>query len=142
PFRDWRKTSSPSTKAIARKPSYLGSYPHSSPSGSCLRESASWGSTGGFSGRATRRWYWETEPMTRLAQTVAAPPAECDAVVIGAGIVGLATARELALRHDGIRVAVLEREDRIAAQQTGSSSGVIHSGIYYRPGSLKARLCV
>jgi L-2-hydroxyglutarate oxidase len=73
---------------------------------------------------------------------VAEPPRECDAVVIGAGIVGLAVARELALRHDGIRVAVLEREPRIGAHQTSRSSGVIHAGIYYEPGSLKARLCV
>jgi 2-hydroxyglutarate dehydrogenase len=70
------------------------------------------------------------------------PPAECDIVVVGAGIVGLATARELALRHDGIRIAVLEREEAIASHQTGRTSGVIHAGIYYRPGSLKARLCV
>lgn len=70
------------------------------------------------------------------------PPSEADVVVVGAGIVGLAVARELACRHDGIRVVVLEREPRIAAHQTGRSSGVIHAGIYYEPGSLKARLCV
>src|SRR5690242_9171659 len=70
------------------------------------------------------------------------PPSQCDVVVVGAGIVGLATARELALRHDRIRIAVLERERSIAAHQTGRTSGVIHAGIYYRPGSLKARLCV
>ncbi len=69
-------------------------------------------------------------------------PREADLVVVGAGIVGLAVARELARRHDGLRVAVLEREPAIAAHQTGRSSGVIHSGIYYEPGSLKARLCV
>ena len=62
--------------------------------------------------------------------------------MVGAGIVGLAVARELALRHDGLAVAVLEREPRIAAHQTSHSSGVVHSGIYYEPGSLKARLCV
>src|SRR4051794_2957184 len=70
------------------------------------------------------------------------PPSDCDVAVVGAGIVGLATARELALRHDGMRVIVLERERAIAAHQTGRTSGVIHAGIYYRPGSLKARLCV
>src|SRR5215208_2866141 len=70
------------------------------------------------------------------------PPSECDVVVVGAGIVGLATARELTSRHDGIRVVVLEREESIATHQTGRTSGVIHAGIYYRPGSLKARLCV
>ncbi len=73
---------------------------------------------------------------------MAEPPRECDVVVVGAGIVGLATARELALRHDGIRVVVLEREPRVAAHQTGRTSGVIHAGVYYRPGSLKAKLCV
>jgi 2-hydroxyglutarate dehydrogenase len=62
-------------------------------------------------------------------------------VIVGAGIVGLATARELSLRHPGLRIEVLEREPVIGAHQTGRSSGVIHSGIYYAPGSLKARLC-
>jgi (S)-2-hydroxyglutarate dehydrogenase len=69
-------------------------------------------------------------------------PAGCDFAVVGAGIVGLATARELLLRYPGAEVVVLEREAAIAAHQTGHSSGVIHAGIYYRPGSLKARLCV
>src|SRR5688500_12281462 len=71
-----------------------------------------------------------------------APPSDADVVVVGAGIVGLATARELALRHDGLRIAVLERERELGTHQTGRSSGVIHAGIYYVPGSLKARLCV
>ncbi len=65
-----------------------------------------------------------------------------DVVVVGAGIVGLATARELLRRRPGMRLAVLERETRIAAHQSGHNSGVIHSGIYYAPGSLKARLCL
>src|SRR5262245_51305198 len=68
--------------------------------------------------------------------------AGCDFAVIGGGIVGLASARELALRHPDATVRVLEREQRLAAHQTGHSSGGIHAGIYYRPGSLKARLCV
>ncbi len=62
--------------------------------------------------------------------------------VVGGGIVGLATARELLLRHPGKRLVVLEREPAIAQHQTGHNSGVIHSGIYYAPGSLKARACV
>lgn len=70
------------------------------------------------------------------------PPKEADVAVVGAGIVGLAAARELALRADGLRVAVLEREARPAMHQTGHASGVVHSGIYYEPGTLKARLCV
>jgi len=76
------------------------------------------------------------------AASISDPPPECDVVVVGAGIVGLAVARELACRHDGMRLVVLEREARIGAHQTSRSSGVIHAGIYYEPGSLKARLCV
>ena len=76
------------------------------------------------------------------ADLSADPPSGCDIAVVGAGIVGLAAARELAHRHPDASVAVLEREPRIAVHQTGHSSGVIHAGIYYRPGSLKAKLCV
>ena len=65
-----------------------------------------------------------------------------DVVVVGAGIVGLAAARELLSRRPGMRLAVIDKEPRIGAHQTGHNSGVIHSGIYYAPGSLKARLCV
>jgi (S)-2-hydroxyglutarate dehydrogenase len=66
-----------------------------------------------------------------------------DAVVgiVGAGIVGLAIGREIALRRPGTKVVVLEKENRVAAHQTGHNSGVVHAGIYYTPGSLKARLC-
>jgi (S)-2-hydroxyglutarate dehydrogenase len=70
------------------------------------------------------------------------PPRTCDFVVIGGGILGLAVAREMLARHPGASLCVLEREDRLAAHQTSHSSGVIHGGIYYAPGSLKARLCV
>ena len=69
-------------------------------------------------------------------------PERCDIAVVGAGILGLATARELQRRHGGLDVVVFEREPAVAQHQTGNNSGVIHAGIYYSPGSLKARLCV
>jgi (S)-2-hydroxyglutarate dehydrogenase len=65
-----------------------------------------------------------------------------DIVVIGAGIVGLSTAMHLTRSFPGLRLAVLEKEAGVARHQSGHNSGVIHSGIYYKPGSLKARLCV
>ncbi|MFE0459730.1 L-2-hydroxyglutarate oxidase [Kitasatospora sp. NPDC058965] len=65
-----------------------------------------------------------------------------DVLVVGGGIVGLATAWALARERPGLRVLVVEKEDRIAGHQTGHNSGVIHSGVYYRPGSLKARYAV
>jgi L-2-hydroxyglutarate oxidase LhgO len=68
--------------------------------------------------------------------------ASYDALVIGGGIVGLAFAREAQRRFPRLRFAVLEKESGVGRHQTGHNSGVIHSGIYYKPGSLKARLCV
>lgn len=65
-----------------------------------------------------------------------------DLLVIGGGIVGLATAYTAARRFPGIKIAVIEKEQFLAQHQTGHNSGVIHSGIYYKPGSLKARNCV
>jgi L-2-hydroxyglutarate oxidase len=65
----------------------------------------------------------------------------CDIAVIGGGIVGVATALELSRRHSGLAVAVLEKEPALAAHQSGRNSGVIHAGVYYQPGSLKATLC-
>lgn len=70
------------------------------------------------------------------------PPERSDLTVVGAGVIGLAVARELIARHPGLRICVLERESRVAAHQSGHNSGVIHAGVYYAPGSLKARLCV
>jgi L-2-hydroxyglutarate oxidase len=65
-----------------------------------------------------------------------------DIAIVGAGIVGLSTAYAIANQHPELRLAVLEKEGDVAAHQTGHNSGVIHSGIYYKPGSLKAQLCV
>ncbi|MBT2414287.1 L-2-hydroxyglutarate oxidase [Streptomyces sp. ISL-12] len=62
--------------------------------------------------------------------------------IVGAGIVGLALGREIALRRPGTRVVVFEKEPRVALHQTGHNSGVVHAGIYYPPGSLKADLTV
>jgi L-2-hydroxyglutarate oxidase len=61
--------------------------------------------------------------------------------IVGAGIVGLAIGREVTRRRPGTKVVVLEKEDRVAKHQTGHNSGVVHAGLYYKPGSLKARLC-
>lgn len=66
---------------------------------------------------------------------------ELDVAVVGGGIVGLAVARELLLRDPGARIAVFEREPELARHQSGHNSGVVHAGLYYAPGSLKARLC-
>ena len=65
-----------------------------------------------------------------------------DVTIVGGGIIGLATALRLTQHHPRNRVAVLEKEDKLATHQTGHNSGVIHSGIYYRPGSQKAQFCV
>jgi (S)-2-hydroxyglutarate dehydrogenase len=81
--------------------------------------------------------FWSAPP-----EMPAAPPAECDLAVVGGGIVGLAVARELTRRRPDLDVVVLERAPELATGQTGANSGVIHAGIYYAPGSLKARLCV
>src|SRR5262245_52531919 len=65
-----------------------------------------------------------------------------DLTIIGGGIIGLATALALVQRYPRLKLGVLEKEDRLATHQTGHNSGVIHSGIYYKPGSLKAQTCV
>lgn len=66
---------------------------------------------------------------------------DTDVVIVGAGIVGLATAYQLSKRYPQLQVTVLEKEAALAVHQTGHNSGVLHSGIYYKPGSLKARNC-
>ena len=67
---------------------------------------------------------------------------EFDLAVVGGGILGLATALSLSGEFPGLKIVLLEKEARLAAHQTGHNSGVIHSGVYYRPGTLKASLCV
>ncbi len=66
----------------------------------------------------------------------------CDVAVIGAGIVGLAVGLQLVRKNPDLKVIVLDKENEVASHQTGHNSGVIHSGLYYKPSSLKARLCV
>src|SRR5579863_5681184 len=63
-------------------------------------------------------------------------------IIIGGGVVGLGVAIEITRRFPRLRLLVLEKEDRVARHQSGHNSGVIHSGLYYKPGSMKARLCV
>lgn len=62
---------------------------------------------------------------------------EFDIVIVGGGIVGAATARELKQRHPGYKMAIVEKEDDLAKHQSGHNSGVIHAGIYYKPGTKK-----
>ncbi|MEI6396346.1 MAG: FAD-dependent oxidoreductase, partial [Verrucomicrobiota bacterium] len=63
-------------------------------------------------------------------------------IIIGGGLVGLGTAHKLSLRCPSARVTVLEKEGKVCAHQSGNNSGVLHAGLYYKPGSLKARLAV
>src|SRR5262245_24019899 len=64
-----------------------------------------------------------------------------DMAIVGGGIIGLATANAVLERKPGLRLVILEAEDRVGAHQTGHNSGVIHSGLYYKPGSLKSTYC-
>ena len=65
-----------------------------------------------------------------------------DVVIVGGGVVGLGVGLEITRRFPHLRLLLLEKEDRVARHQSGHNSGVIHSGVYYKPGSLKAKLCV
>jgi (S)-2-hydroxyglutarate dehydrogenase len=80
-----------------------------------------------------------TAPASKADAALAKP---LDVTVVGGGILGLAVAYQLLVTRPALRVAVIEKEDDVGLHQTGRNSGVVHSGIYYRPGSLKARLCL
>ncbi|KAM4853783.1 L-2-hydroxyglutarate dehydrogenase, mitochondrial isoform 2-T2 [Thomomys bottae] len=105
--------------------------------GSCRQ--ALGGFLGGFSG-----WFGPASgrPRPLCAGSRRASTSSFDIVIVGGGIVGLASARALTLRHPQLSIGVLEKEKDLAVHQTGHNSGVIHSGIYYKPESLKAKLCV
>src|SRR5689334_3709755 len=77
-----------------------------------------------------------TYPCRRMADS------RYNVIIIGGGVVGLAVALEITRRFPHLKLLLLEKEDRVARHQSGHNSGVIHSGLYYKPGSLKARLCV
>ena len=65
-----------------------------------------------------------------------------DVLIVGSGIVGLATSYQLLIDNPELKLTILEKEVSVAVHQTGNNSGVIHSGIYYKPGSLKAKNCI
>jgi len=65
-----------------------------------------------------------------------------DVLVVGGGIIGFATARALLTRNKNLQVALVEKENRPSVHQSGHNSGVIHAGIYYKPGTMKAKMCI
>lgn len=65
-----------------------------------------------------------------------------DITIVGGGIVGVATAYKIQIKHPSLKILIIEKEQKLAAHQTGNNSGVIHSGLYYKPGSAKAKTCV
>ncbi|XP_060684445.1 L-2-hydroxyglutarate dehydrogenase, mitochondrial [Hemiscyllium ocellatum] len=95
----------------------------------------------GLFGCAASRFV-RTFSVFRADYLVRGKHSSCDVAIVGGGIVGLASARELIRRHPKLSYILLEKEKELAFHQSGHNSGVIHSGIYYTPGSLKAKLCV
>src|SRR5690349_2390159 len=91
-------------------------------------------------GEKTRSTSGDPLPLPRPSALESSMAVDCDVAIVGGGIVGLATAMALAKRAR-YRIVVLEAERELASHQTGHNSGVIHSGLYYRPGSLKAQFC-
>ncbi|XP_014251296.1 L-2-hydroxyglutarate dehydrogenase, mitochondrial isoform X2 [Cimex lectularius] len=94
---------------------------------------------------ATQRFFGivksRTSDRSAFFSTYRKPLSCSDVVIVGGGIVGVATARELKRQHPELSVTLVEKENALAQHQTGHNSGVIHAGIYYKPGSVKARLC-
>ncbi|XP_011253873.1 L-2-hydroxyglutarate dehydrogenase, mitochondrial [Camponotus floridanus] len=78
----------------------------------------------------------------RHGSTASSTCSAYDLVIVGGGIIGCATAREMIMRHPNMKMAIVEKENVLAMHQTGHNSGVVHAGIYYTPGSMKAKLCV
>jgi L-2-hydroxyglutarate oxidase LhgO len=86
--------------------------------------------------------FYSAAAANRKVLSPLAMETDFDIVIVGGGIIGLATARELLARYPGLTVAVLEKEREVAPHQTGHNSGVIHAGMYYEPGSVMAKTCV
>jgi (S)-2-hydroxyglutarate dehydrogenase len=84
----------------------------------------------------------ETESLRAHALRPSMTDSHYNVIIVGGGVVGLGVALEITRRFPHLRLLLLEKEDRVARHQSGHNSGVIHSGVYYKPGSLKARLCV
>ena len=82
-----------------------------------------------------------TRPIS-FPDSISMTDSRYNVIIIGGGVVGLGVALEITRRFPHLRLLLLEKEDRVARHQSGHNSGVIHSGLYYKPGSLKARLCV
>ncbi|KAL6437747.1 hypothetical protein ACFW04_004250 [Cataglyphis niger] len=90
----------------------------------------------------TKRTKPQLHYLCRHGSTAASTCSAYDLVIVGGGIIGCATAREMIMRHPNMKMAIVEKESDLAKHQTGHNSGVVHAGIYYTPGSLKAKLCV
>jgi len=81
-------------------------------------------------------------PRRLQIQNASVSSSTCDVAIVGGGIVGLSAAQELIERKPGLKITLVEKEIELAMHQTGHNSGVVHAGIYYKPGSLMAKLCV
>lgn len=90
-----------------------------------------------------RRFGCKAAATTSTTTTGGSSPDSCnsfDLVIVGGGIVGCATGREMLIRHPSLKIAIVEKENDLAKHQTGHNSGVVHAGIYYKPGSMKVKI--